>query len=133
MGIDVRKSRFVPYKSAGDAIVAMLAGEIDMVCGTAANMPPFMASGRVRALAVISPQRLQGALAATPTMQEAGFNASFTNWRGVVGAKGMAASHVAFWEQALAERIEPYRAGYPPEVRRAIERRLAAEMGRAHV
>ncbi|HEV7820205.1 MAG TPA: tripartite tricarboxylate transporter substrate-binding protein, partial [Burkholderiales bacterium] len=38
MGIDVRKSRFVPYKSAGDGIVAMLSGEIEVVCGTAANM-----------------------------------------------------------------------------------------------
>jgi DEAD/DEAH box helicase domain-containing protein len=34
---------------------------------------------------------------------------------------------------ALAERIEPYRAGYPPEVRRAIERRLAAGELRAVV
>ncbi len=102
MGTDVRKARFVPYKSAGDAIVAMLAGEIEMVSGTAANMPPFIASGRIRALAVIGPQRLSGALAAVPTMKEQGFDAVFTNWRGIIGAKDMRREHVVFWENALA-------------------------------
>ena len=101
MGTDVRKARFVPYKSAGDGIVAMLAGEIEMVCGTAANMPPYMAAGRVRALAVISPQRLTGTLAVVPTMKEQGFDAVFTNWRGIIGAKGMRREHVVFWEGAL--------------------------------
>ncbi len=102
MGVDVRKSRFVPYKSAGDAIVAMLAGEIDVVCGTAANMPPFIAGGRVRALGVIASQRLTGALAPVPTLKEQGFDALFTNWRGVIGPKGLRREQVAFWESALA-------------------------------
>ena len=102
MGADVRKARWVPYKSAGDGVVAMLAGEIEMVSGTAANMPPFLAAGRVRALAVIGPQRLSGVLASVPTMREQGYDAVFTNWRGVIGAKDMRRDQVAFWEQALA-------------------------------
>ncbi len=103
MGIDVRKSRFVPYKSAGDGIVAMLAGEIEVVCGTAANMPPFIAGGRVRALGVIAAQRLNGSLAVVPTLKEQGFDAVFTNWRGVIGPKDMRRDQVAFWEKALAD------------------------------
>ena len=103
MGIDVRKSRFVPYKSAGDGLVAMLAGEVDVICGTAVNMPPYLASGRVRALGVIGPQRLSGALAGISTMKEQGMEAVFTNWRGVVGAKGMTREQVAFWEGALSD------------------------------
>ena len=102
MGVDVRKSRFVPYKSAGDAVVAMLAGEIDLVCGTAVNMPPYLAAGRVRALGVIGPQRLSGALAQIPTLKEQGMDAVFTNWRGVVGAKAMTREQVVFWENALS-------------------------------
>jgi putative tricarboxylic transport membrane protein len=102
MGVDVRKSRFVPYKSAGDAVVSMLAGEIEVVCGTAANMPPYIAAGRVRALAVVGPQRLAGTLAVVPTMKEQGFDAVFTNWRGVIGAKDMRREQVVFWENALA-------------------------------
>ena len=102
MGIDVRKSRFVPYKSAGDGIVAMLAGEIEVLCGTAANMPPFIAGGRVRALGVIAQQRLTGSLAVVPTLKEQGFDAVFTNWRGIIGAKDMRREQIAFWENALA-------------------------------
>ena len=102
MGVDVRKARFVPYKSAGDAVVAMLAGEIETVSGTAVNMPPFIASGRVRALGVIGPQRLTGALASVPTLKEQGIDAVFTNWRGVIGAKDMRPDQIAFWERALA-------------------------------
>lgn len=102
MGVDVRKARFVPYKSAGDAVVAMLGGEIEMVCGTAVNFPPFIAAGRVRALGVIGPQRLTGALATVPTLKEQGIDAVFTNWRGVIGGKNMNRQQAAFWEQALA-------------------------------
>lgn len=101
MGVDVRKGRFVPYKSAPDAVVAMLAGEIDIVSGTAVNFPPFIAAGRVRALGVIGPQRLGGALAQVPTMKEQGIDALFTNWRGVIGGKNMSREQAAFWEQAL--------------------------------
>jgi len=102
MGVDVRKARFVPYKSAPDGVVAMLAGEIELVSGTAANMPPFLASGRVRALAVIGPQRLSGVLAQVPTLKEQGIDAEFTNWRGVIGGKDMRREQVAFWERALS-------------------------------
>ena len=102
MRVDVRKARFVPYKSAGDGIVAMLAGEVEIICGTAVNMPPFLASGRVRALGVIGPQRLTGALANVPTLKEQGIDAGFTNWRGVIGAKNMRPEQIAFWERALA-------------------------------
>lgn len=101
MGVDVRKGRFVPYKSAPDAVVAMLAGEIDMVSGTAVNFPPFIAAGRVRALGVISPQRLSGPLAHVPTLKEQGIDALFTNWRGVIGGKNMTREQIAFWELAL--------------------------------
>lgn len=103
MGANVAKGRFIPYRNAGDAIAGMLSGQIDVVSGTAVTAPPFLASGRVRAIAVIAPRRLAGSLAQVPTAKEQGVDASFTNWRGVVGPKGMRAEQVAFWVQALAE------------------------------
>jgi putative tricarboxylic transport membrane protein len=101
LGVDVAKGRWVPYRSAGDAIAAMLGGEIDIVSGTAANAPPFLSAGRVRAIGVIAPQRLWGSLANVPTIREQGVNAEFTNWRGVLGPKGMRPEHIAYWEKAL--------------------------------
>lgn len=101
LGVDVAKGRWVPYRSAGDAITAMLGGEIDIVSGTAANAPPFINAGRVRAIGIIAPQRVWGSLATVPTIREQGVNAEFTNWRAVIGPKGMRREHVAYWEKAL--------------------------------
>lgn len=103
LGADVAKGRWVPYRSAGEAITAMLGGEIDIVSGTAANAPPFINAGRVRGIGIIAPQRLGGSLAGVPTIREQGVNAEFTNWRAVLGPKGMRREHVAFWEKALQE------------------------------
>ena len=101
-GARVGDARFVVYKSAGEALASMLGGEIDIVSATSANIPPFLQSGRVRVLAVTAPQRLGGALAQVPTLKEQGFDAVFTNWRAVIGPKGMRREHVAFWEDALS-------------------------------
>lgn len=101
LGADVAKGRWVPYRSAGEAITAMLGGEIDIVSGTAVNAPSFIAAGRIRGIGIIAPQRLGGALAAVPTIREQGVNAEFTNWRAVLGPKGMRRDHVAYWEKAL--------------------------------
>ncbi len=101
LGADVAKGRWVPYRSAGEAITAMLGGEIDIVSGTAVNAPPFIAAGRIRGIGIIAPQRLWGSLANVPTIKEQGINAEFTNWRGVLGPKGMRPEHIAYWEKAL--------------------------------
>ncbi len=103
MGADVRKARFVPYRNASEAVTGMLSGEIDIVSGTAVTAPAFIASGRVRALGVIAPQRLSGQLANVPTVKEQGVEASFINWRGVVGPKGMGQAQAAYWIHALEQ------------------------------
>src|SRR5688572_28737589 len=71
-GIDVKNVRFVVYKSAGEAMTAAIAGEIDVVSGTVANFPPHLPSGRIRVIGVTSPQRLGGAMAHVPTLKEQG-------------------------------------------------------------
>ena len=103
MGVDASKGRFIPYRSTGEAIFAMLGGEIDIVSGTSVNAPSFLTAGRVRGIGVLAPQRLENVLSAVPTVKEQGFNASFTNWRGVIGPQGMRKEHSAFWVKALSE------------------------------
>lgn len=100
-GIDVRAARFVVYKSAGEAILAVLAGDLDMVVGTVANFPPHLQSGRLRLLAVTSGQRLGGAMAAVPTLREQDIDGVYTNWRSVIGPPAMPREQVQFWEDAL--------------------------------
>jgi putative tricarboxylic transport membrane protein len=60
----------------------------------------------VRGIAIIAPQRLTGTLANVPTAKEQGVEASFTNWRGVVGPKGMRREHAEYWIAALKSASE---------------------------
>jgi tripartite-type tricarboxylate transporter receptor subunit TctC len=64
----------VPYKGAALAMTAMLGGEVDMVTSTVPAVIPLVASGKVRALAVMAPKRA-AALAQVPTTAEAGMPA----------------------------------------------------------
>jgi tripartite-type tricarboxylate transporter receptor subunit TctC len=48
----------VPYKGAAIALTAMLSGEVDMVVSTVPSTIPYVTSGRLRALAVLAPERV---------------------------------------------------------------------------
>jgi putative tricarboxylic transport membrane protein len=102
-GANARGARFVVYKSAGEALVALLGGDIDIVAGSLPNMPTHMQAGRIRAIGVSAPRRVGGAFAQVPTLKEQGFDAVFTNWRSVIGPKNMRPEHIAYWERALAQ------------------------------
>lgn len=61
----------VPYKGAALALQAMLGGEVDMVTSTVPATIPLVNTGKVRALAVMAPNRVPS-LPAVPTTAEAG-------------------------------------------------------------
>lgn len=46
----------VPYRGAGPAITDLIGGQVDMIFGTAAAVSTFVQSGKLRAIAVTSPQ-----------------------------------------------------------------------------
>jgi len=100
-GVDIKKMRAVIFPSGGAASTAMMGGHIDVVPITAAFAASMLRAGQVRLLAVASPQRLTGVLAEVPTWREQGFEAVVSNWRGMVGPKGMTAAQSAYWEEAL--------------------------------
>jgi tripartite-type tricarboxylate transporter receptor subunit TctC len=80
-GIDIVH---VPYKGAQPALTDLIAGQVQMMFATSASVLPFIQAGRLRALAVTSPQRM-GELPSLPTMAEAGvpgFEA--VTWHGIV-------------------------------------------------
>lgn len=105
-GVDVKNARFVVYKSAGEAILAVIAGDLDMAVGTVANFPPHLQSGRIRLVAVISANRLGSAMANVPTLREQDIDGVYTNWRSVIGPKSMPREQVVFWEEALGAVVK---------------------------
>ena len=79
----------VPYKGAALALAAMLSGEVDMVTSTVPATIPLINSGRIRALAVLAPQRV-AALPQVPTTAEAGMpELVFIAWYGLFAPAGV--------------------------------------------
>ncbi|MGE0315142.1 MAG: Bug family tripartite tricarboxylate transporter substrate binding protein [Lautropia sp.] len=71
LGIELRH---VPYKGAGPAVQAVVAGEVGVALASAPSVLGFLREGRLRAIAVGSARRLS-LLPDVPTMAEAGLGA----------------------------------------------------------
>lgn len=101
----------IPYRGNAAAGAALLAGEIDVLIDTVLLAAQSVKTGRVRALAVTSPQRAK-VLPDTPTFIEQGlpgFNPQI--YFGVLGPAGMPADVVARLNRELNEVLRE------PEVR----------------
>ena len=79
----------VPYKGAAIAMTAMLSGEVDMVNSTVPATIPLVNSGRIRALAVMAPERA-ATLPQVPTSAEAGMpELVVITWYGLFAPTGV--------------------------------------------
>jgi tripartite-type tricarboxylate transporter receptor subunit TctC len=89
--LDTAKAKMthVPYKGTGPALNDTVAGNVQVIFGSVATALQFVKSGRLRALAVTTPQRIAAA-PDVPTVAEAGFPGyHVTNWHGLVGPRGL--------------------------------------------
>jgi tripartite-type tricarboxylate transporter receptor subunit TctC len=78
------KMTHVPFKGGGPALVAVTAGEVDVLLDSITSTLTYIQGGKVRALAVSETKR-SPKLPNVPTMQEAGLGTySMTHWVGVV-------------------------------------------------
>lgn len=100
-GADPRALNLHVFDSARHAVADLLEGKAEAAAITAVSAAPELAAGRLRALAVSAPRRLDALYAATPTWTELGIDCVIGTWRGVIGAAGLEAGQVAWWEHAL--------------------------------
>lgn len=80
----------VPYKGSGQVLPDLVAGRVTIMFNSVAALAPMVQEGKLRAIAVTTPQRLP-AWPGVPTMAEAGlpgFEASA--WYAVFGPAGLA-------------------------------------------
>jgi putative tricarboxylic transport membrane protein len=105
-GIDPRRVKFVAFKGSSDSITALLGGHIDAAATAVSAVVPHVRSGQLRTIAVSSPRRLGGPLAAVPTWAEQGVDGTMTNFRAVIAPKDTPAGPVAFWESRFAQLAE---------------------------
>jgi len=114
-GIDLKKTKTVVFQSGALAQTAMLGGHVDVVpLGPGTASGPLQ-QGQIRLIAVASPKRGPGFLAEVPTWQEQGFDVVVSNWRSVIGPRGLTAPQIAYWERAIQRLVET------PEWKKDIE------------
>ncbi len=83
------KTRHIPYKGGGPAVVELMGGHIQIFFSNPVNVASQIRSGRLRPLAVTGKTRAV-AFPEVPTFIEAGLPAmQLTNWMGVGGPAGM--------------------------------------------
>jgi len=77
----------VPYKGAGEAMLAVLSGQVDFVITAAPTAIPQLQGGKIRALAITGEKRLS-TISAVPTFKEAGLPTYVvSNWFGLAAPK----------------------------------------------
>lgn len=87
-GVDAAKINYVPFKGGGEAIPAIIGGHVTGGVSGVAEFAEQIKGGRMRALGVSSPARIEG----FPTLKEQGIDVDLANWRGVFGAPGITAA-----------------------------------------
>ena len=146
VGVAPRRVNYIAFSGGGEALAAVLGGQVSVGINGLAEFAAQIEAGTVRPLAISSAERLPGL--DIPTLREQGVDIEFENWRSVVAPPGIDAAdrrrleaaveamvRSAEWKEALAryqmDRSIPCRrrvcalrrrrgaprAGHPHEVR----------------
>jgi tripartite-type tricarboxylate transporter receptor subunit TctC len=96
----------VPYKGAAPAILAVMSNEVQVATPSLPAALAFVQTGKVRALAVMSPQRL-AVLPDVPTVAELGYpKATVQGWVGLHATAGTPPAVVATLEAAVTKALQ---------------------------
>lgn len=130
----------IPYKGSSQAVVDLLAGQVNMNFDT---MPPVLdhiRTGKLRAVAISTPQRLPQ-LPDVPTFAEVGIRGfDVTNWYAIMGPRGLPrevvekmneAVHKAMQDPMIRPKLEAQGVQFGgPQTPEEFDRFLKAEIGK---
>ena len=98
-GVDTLRLNYVPFRGGGEAVAAILGGNVTIGGSGYSEFQQYIDAGKMRAVGITAPARVKGI--AVPTLKEQGLNVEIGNWRGVYGAPGITAEQ----RKALIEMI----------------------------
>jgi putative tricarboxylic transport membrane protein len=87
-GVDAAKINYVPFSGGGEALAAILGGQVTAGISGYGEFAGQVQSGDLRLIAVSSPERLAGIDA--PTLKESGLDVELQNWRMVAAGPDLA-------------------------------------------
>ncbi|SRX82865.1 tripartite tricarboxylate transporter substrate binding protein [Mycolicibacterium parafortuitum] len=103
-GGDPATVAYVPFEGGGDQTNALLDGQIGVAIGGVSEFVDLVRAGELRALGVLSEERLPGL--DVPTAREQNLDVTLSNWRGLYGPPGMPEYALAYWRDVLARMVQ---------------------------
>lgn len=83
------KFSHVPFQGSAPSVLALLGGHVDAIVVSPAEIGPYVSSGKLKPLVVMTEKRLPGALfEKVPTFKERKVDLTLGTWRGLAVAKG---------------------------------------------
>ena len=104
-GEDPTEVKYIPYDAGGDAMAALLSGEITALSTGFSEAIALADAGEVKILGVTAPDRV-AAYDTAPTMIEQGIDTTFVNWRGFFAAPGLPEDKLAAYQDAIAKMYD---------------------------
>jgi putative tricarboxylic transport membrane protein len=98
-GVDPARINYVPFRGGGEAVAAILGGNVTVGGSGYSEFAQYIESGKMRAVGVTAPTRVKGVN--VPTLKEQGIAVEIGNWRGVYAAPGITAEQ----RKALTEMV----------------------------
>ena len=105
---DITKVKYIGVDGGADAITQTIGGFTQGMTGDMSEIVGFIQSGEVRALAVLTEERVPG-FEDIPTANEQGFDVTAVNWRGLYVPKNISDEDFEAWGaklQAVADSDE---------------------------
>jgi len=95
----------VPFKGAGQAVIGVMSGDVDLVMASPPSVMGNIRGGQMRALAISGTERVP-ALADVPTFAEAGLpQYSVVNWSGLAAPKGTPPEIISKLQAGVAKAL----------------------------
>jgi len=97
---DITKVKYIGVDGGADAITQTVGGFTQAMTGDMSEIVGFLKSGDIRALAVLTEERVPG-FESIPTAKEQGYDVVAVNWRGMYVPKGVSDDTFNMWADRL--------------------------------
>ncbi|MUN63044.1 tripartite tricarboxylate transporter substrate binding protein [Kocuria sediminis] len=119
-GVEPSETTYIPKSGGGESTQALITGTADAATSGYMDVADQIEAGRLKALGMAAPQRLDGV--EIPTLTEQGYEVDLANWRAVLAPPGITDEEFAELRTLLEESVAT------PEWQEAVERNKWTEV-----
>jgi putative tricarboxylic transport membrane protein len=98
-GVDPRRTNYIAFSGGGEAVTALLGGQVTVGISGYSEFAQHIESGRLRAIGISAAGRLPDL--AIPSLIEQGLDVELANWRAVVAPPGLSRSQTGVLAAAV--------------------------------